>query len=208
MEKTMTKLGLASLFILITACGKAPEMKTPNEGKSAQPLEGKTNSEIIAEKYSKISLDCSVRVKKGPAIDLNADPTDSFSWELPGVQSGMKVLNFRQGNIDTIVVVKITEALKFVDTNSVVDEKQNEYFMEHSPVVTVSFRHDSKKILVNGQVHDSFRFKNAKLSENVETRFFTITSEDNDRNQITEDFRCTLNTKMNPAYAHQWKKVR
>jgi hypothetical protein len=209
MEKTMTKLSLALLFILTAACGKAPSMKVPAEGKHGEPLVGKSNAEILNLKYNnKISLDCVIRVKKGPSIDLNASPTDSFSWDIPGELSIMRVLNFKLGNTDTVVVVKLADNIKFIDNQTVIDEKQHEYFMEHSPVLTIAFRRDSKTILSNGSVHEQFKFKNVKLSENVETRIFTMTSEDNDGNELTEDFRCTLKTKINPAYQYQWKLIR
>lgn len=205
----MTKLSLALIFILISACGKAPEMKTPVQGKQAESLTGKSNSEIISLKYNnKINLDCEVRVNKGSSIDLSRPATDSFSWDIPGELSLMRMLNFRLGNTDTVVVVRIAEGLKFLDFNSHTDEKQNEYYMEHTPVLTISFRHDSKSILLNGEVHDLSSYKSVKLVENVESRIFTTRSEDNDGNRITEDFRCTLKTKINPAYKDQWKKVR
>lgn len=203
----MTKTGLASLFILIAACGKAPEMKVPDESKYAQPLQGKTNTEIASIKYRKISLDCSYRINPGSEIDLKASPTDTFSWDVLNDSTKLRVLNSRFGNVDSAVVVKVSP-VSFVDAHSVTDEKQNEYFMEHSPILTASFRIDSKKILSNGQVHDRNRFKGARLSENVETRLFTMTSEDYDGNVITQDLRCTLKTDVNPAYAYQWKKVR
>ena len=205
----MKKLSLALLLILISACGKAPEMKTPSEGKSSESLSGKSKEEILKIKYNnQVNLECSVRVKKGSVIDLSAPATDSFSWDILHELSMMRVLNFRLGNTDTVVVVKLAEALKIVDYQTVIDERQNEYFMEHSPELTISYRHDSKSILTNGSIHETFKFRNVKLSENVETRIFTMTSEDNDENEITEDFRCTLRTRIQKPYQFQWKKVR
>lgn len=205
----MTKLSLALLFILISACGKAPEMKIPTEGKTSESLVGKSKSEILTLKYdNKITLDCAVRVKKGPSIDLSLPPTDSFTWDITNELSVMRMLNFRIGNMDTVVVVKLVSPIELVEYNTHIDEKQNEYVMEHSPVLTIAFRNDSKTILSNGSVHDTFKYKTIKLFENVESRIFTLTTEDNDENQITEDFRCTLRTKINPAYKDQWKKIR
>lgn len=209
MEKTMTKLSLALIFILISACGKAPEMKIPTEGKSADSLVGKSKSEILNIKYNNnIFLDCAVRVKQGPTIDLSSAPTDSFTWDITHELSILRMLSFRLGNIDTVVVVRLASAVEIKDYITYVDEKQNEYVMEHSPVMTIAFRRDSKSILTNGGVHELSKFKTVKLHENVETRIFTMSTEDNDENELTEDFRCTLRTKINPAYKDQWKRIR
>lgn len=209
MEKTMTKLSLALLFILVSACGKAPEMKIPAQGKTSESLVGKSKAEILTLKYDNhINLDCAVRVKKGPTIDLSLPPTDSFSWDITHELSVMRMLSFRLGNMDTVVVVKLASPIELLEYNTHIDEKRNEYVMEHSPSLSIAFRHDSKTILSNGSVHDQLKFTAVKLFENVETRIFTVTTEDKDENEITEDFRCTLRTKINPAYKDQWKKIR
>jgi len=209
METIMTKLSLALLFVITAACGKAPEMKTPNEGRFADSLVGKTNSEIMSLKYNNnINLDCVIRVKKGFTVDLSEKPVDTFTWFIPGELSMMRVLNYKIGNSDTVVVVRLADNLKFVDNQIVMTEDRKEYYLEHTPVLTISYRRDSRSILTNGTVHERMRFTNTKLFENIESRIFTLTNEDNDGKMVTEDLRCTLRTKINPAYSYQWKRVR
>lgn len=205
----MTKLSLALLFVLAAACGKAPEMKTPNEGRFADSLVGKTNSEIMSLKYNNnINLDCVIRVKNGYTVDLNEKPVDSFTWYIPGELSMMRVLNYRIGKSDTVIVVRLAEGLNFVDNHTVITENRKEYYLEHSPVLTISYRRDARTILTDGTVHERMRFTNKKLFENIESRIFTLTNEDNDGKMVTEDLRCTLRTKINPVYNYQWKQVR
>jgi hypothetical protein len=205
----MTKLSLGLLFVLLVGCGKAPEMKTPNQGKSADSLIGKTNSEIISLKYNNnINLDCAIRVKKGFSVDLNEKPVDSFTWNISGELSMMRVLNYKIAKSDTVVVVRVADKLQFVDNQTVLTEDRKEYFLEHTPILTISYRRDSRTILTDGTVHERMRFTNVKLFENIESRVFTLTNEDNDGKMVTEDLRCMLRTNINPAYKDQWNRVR
>lgn len=205
----MTKLSLALLFVITAACGKAPEMKTPTEGRFADSLVGKTKSEIMSLKYNNnINLDCEIRVKKGFSVDLSEKPVDTFTWYIPGELSMMRVLNYKFGNSDNVVVIRLAEGLQFVDNQTLITEDKKEYYFEHTPILTISFRRDSRSILTNGSVHERLRYSNTKLYENVTSRVFTLTNEDNDGNMVTEDLRCTLRTKINSAYKDQWKRVR
>lgn len=205
----MTKLSLALLFVFAAACGKAPEMMTPNEGRFAESLTGKTNAEIMSLKYdNEIYLDCEVRVKKGMTIDLNEKPVDSFSWYISGELSMMRVLNYKVDNTDTVVVVRLASDLKFIDTQIVLTEDKQEYYLEHTPAITISYRRDSRSILSDGSVHERMRFTDERLFENIKTRIFTLTNEDDEGKMVTEDLRCTLRTKIKPAYLNQWKRVR
>lgn len=205
----MTKLSLALLFVLAAACGKAPEMKTPNQGKSAEPLIGKTNSEIMSLKYNNdINLDCEIRVKKGFTVDLSEKPADTFTWYIPGELSMMRVLNYKFGKSENVVVIRLADNLKFVDNQTVIAEDRKEYYLEHSPILTISFRRDSRTILSDGSVHERLRYKSTKLFENIQSRVFTVTNEDNEGNMVTEDLRCMLRTKIKSPYKYQWKQVR
>ena len=199
---------MALLFSLIASCGKAPTMSGPNEGKSSNPLNGKTNSEILTLKYNnQVDLNCVVRVQKGRTVDLNTKPVDEFTWQLTSELSMMRVLNYKIADRETILVMRLAAGIQFQDILTHVAENRVEYFMEFTPVQKVLFRRAPKSILSNGSVHDRSTFTGTSLFENVETRLYTMTTERDDE-VVTEDVRCKLVTRPNRAYRDQWRIVK
>lgn len=204
----MQKLILVMLLILTASCGKAPSLPNPNQGKTVSPLVGKSNEEILALKYNnQLDLKCEVRVQKGGKVDLNKEPTDQFVWNVPGELSLLRVLNYKIGKKETILVVRLSKLLEFHDSLTHVNERKQEFYLQHTPVLTIAYRRAAKSILSNGSVHELDTFSNKPIFENVESRLFTMTSEVNNE-FVTEDVRCSLVTKINPDYQDQWVRVK
>lgn len=80
--------------------------------------------------------------------------------------------------------------------------------MQHTPVMGIRFRRASKTILTNGSVHQRDSYEEHVLYENIPSRLYTMTTIDRDDEPVTEDVRCTLMTKINPAYTDQWVRVK
>lgn len=204
----MNKLNIL-LLLAIVSCGKAPSMPEAQKKQAASPLTGKTNAEILNLKYNnQIDLECEIRVQKGQRVDLSKEPTDKFSWNIPGELSLLRVLNYKIDNKELIIVVKLASLLEFKDRLTHVNERKQEFYMQHTPVMSISFRRASKTILTNGSVHNRDSFEDQELFENIPSRLYTMTSVDRDDEHVTEDVRCTLLTKINPAYADQWVRVK
>ncbi len=202
----MNKLSI--LLLVFIGCGKAPSLPEPTQGKTFSPLNGKTTAEILDLKYNnQIDLQCELRVQEGHKVDLSKAPTDQFVWSIPGDVSGFRFLNYKIGNKELIVAFKVESTLKFMNSLTHVNERKQEFYLQYSPVLTVDFRRAARTTLSNGTIHNRDSFEYVDLYENIQTRLFTMTSEGNDE-VVTEDVRCTLMTKINPAYADQWVRVK
>lgn len=204
----MLKLSFILVLALVVGCGKAPEMPKPKQKSSSEMLEGKTEEEVFQIKYTEpFKLECAVRVMPGEFINLNVRPADQFIWtNLNDDLSLMRILHYKIGETEMIIVVKVPEAPEIVPYVNHRTETWKEYVMENSPVLKIRYRRAPKKVLLNGTVHDQNAYSEVKLYENVESRIFTISSEV--RNGLeTDDFRCKLVTKMNPFFADQWKEL-
>jgi hypothetical protein len=204
----MLKMTLVTLLILAAACGKAPSMPKSKNEKSVSPLNGKTTGEILDLKYNnQINLNCELRVQKGVKVDLSKAPTDEFSWRILGDVSVLRFLNYKIGNKELIVAFKVVSTVQILDQLTHVNEKKQEFFLQYSPVLRVEFRRAAKSTLSNGSIHNRDSFEDVKLYENIQSRFYTMTSQEKDE-VVTEDVRCTLQTKINPAYTDQWARVK
>lgn len=205
----MLKLTLVMLLILVAACGKAPSMPDADKKVSVSPLNGKTNEEILTLKYNnQLDLLCEIRVQKGSQVDLTKDPTDKFIWNIPGELSLLRVLNYKIDNKETIVVVRMGGPFEFKESLTHINERKQEFYMQHTPVMGIRFRRASKTILTNGSVHQRDSYEEHELYENIPSRLYTMTTIDRDDEPVTEDVRCTLMTKINPAYTDQWVRVK
>lgn len=204
----MLKLTLVTLLILVTACGKAPSMPKSKNEKSVSPLTGKTTAEILDLKYNnQIDLKCELRVQKGDKVNLSKVPTDEFIWRIPGDVSVMRFLNYKIGKKELIVAFKVTSTIRIVDSLTHTNEKKQEFYLQYTPVLNVDFRRASKTTLTDGSIHNRDSFEDLDLFENIPSRLYTMTTEENDE-VVTEDVRCTLLTEINPAYADQWVRVK
>jgi hypothetical protein len=185
------------LMALISSCGKAPSMPEPEMHQSAPtPLIGKSSSEIMDLKYNnQIYLNCSIRV--------NSQLMDTFSWPISSESSMMKFLNYKSGQRETIIAVRLKGKLEFLDRLSHVSETNKEYDMDYTPVIKISFKRAAKEALSNGSIHEKYTFTDRKLFENIEGTLFSIVSED-----IHEELRCSLKTIIKPQYKHHWKVIR
>lgn len=202
----MNKLSI--LLLVFIGCGKAPSLPEPTQGKTFSPLTGKTTAEILDLKYNnQIDLQCELRVQAGDKVDLSKAPTDQFVWSIPGDVSGFRFLNYKIGNKELIVAFKVESTLKIMNSLTHVNERKQEFYLQYSPVLTVDFRRAARTTLSNGTIHNRDSFEYINLYENIQTRLFTMTSEENDE-VVTEDVRCTLMTKINLAYADQWVRVK
>jgi hypothetical protein len=197
----MKFLSFAVMLILILSCGKAPSIPESYEEKRAEPLAGKSDNEILRLKYNHlVYLDC--------ALYVQGKQVDQFQWDVVREGSLLRVLNYKLGDRDTIVGVKVKHQLTFLDSHTHINELKNEYYMEHSPVLHVSFRRAANSILRDGSIHDRQSFSERALYENIETSLFTLVTDDKDYGHITEELRCELKTVMGPLYRHQWKRVK
>lgn len=204
----MKKLSLALLFTLVISCGKAPSDSNPAYGKYAETLTGKSNEEILKLKYgNKIDLKCAVRVQDGRIVRMSAKPVEEMVWQLTSELSLLRVLNFKVGNKETIIVIRLSKPLNFLQSLNHTAENRREYYMEHTPVQKILYRRASKKILSDGSVHERGTFFEHTLYENVESRLYTMTTFEDNR-PVTEDVRCTLLTNINPQYSNQWQIIR
>lgn len=201
------KTALILLLVFLSACGKAPKMK--DESKSSRHmLNGKSDDQIIALKYnSPFELKCSIRMLKGEIISLNVDPVDQFTLTLSDDLHLMRVLNYKVGGTEMIIVVKIASAPEILPHVTHRTENWKEYYMENTPILKIKYRRAPKKILSTGTINDPKAYSKATLYENIEKRLFTITSEVGNTLE-SDDFRCTLVTKIHPRYADQWKEVK
>lgn len=201
----MLKISFVLLFILI-GCGKAPEIT--NTPSSKEALEGKTDEEVFVIKYQgPFILDCALRTVEGNIIKSGSTPVDQFMWSLNDDLSMMRVLHYKVGEQKMIVLVKIVEAPEIQPYVNHISENRKEYFMENSPVLKIKYRRAPGRILYDGSVHDPIAYKEVTLYENVENRIFSIASEVKN-GLLTDDFRCTLKTKIHPYFKDQWKEVR
>ena len=208
----MKLISVVFMAILLSGCGKAPEMKDyskPKFSKSGESLLNKSDDEILRLKYkNQVQLNCVLRVSEGEKIIFSDDPADTLSWDLPDQLSKMRIMHFLLGKDPYIVVVKIAEPMKIIEQLSFTTLDKREYFMEHSPVLKIHYRRAPKSILTNGSVHEDETFKEETLFENIETRLENRVTEADDEKLISEDLRCTLKTKVNPAYKDQWQIVK
>lgn len=206
----MKLLGILMLMILMS-CGKAPEMKMPEarEKKVFETLTNKNPDEVLSLKYNnKIQLNCTLRVSEGNKINFNADPADTLSWDMPGNTSVLKILRFHLGTDPYVIVLRIAEPLKIVDQLSYTSPDLREYYMEHTPTLKIQYRRGPTSILTSGSVHQKEAFKEVSLYENIEERLEQRLSKTDDEILMAEDFRCTLATRINSPYLHQWKIVK
>lgn len=203
----MNKLSIL-LVLAFISCGKAPSLPEPTKGRSFSPLTGKSKAEILDLKYNNdIDLKCELRLQEGKKVDLTKAPTDEFVWKITSELSALRILNYKIGNKELIIVVKVTSDLKISENLTHVNERKQEFHLQYSPVLTVNFRRALKTILTNGSVHHRDSFESVDLYENIPSRLLTMTTEEYDE-VVTEDVRCTLVTKINPAYADQWVRVK
>lgn len=204
----MNKLSLM-LVLALVSCGKAPSLPESTRQRVAVPLTGKSTSEVLNLKYSnQVALNCEVRVQQGEKINLNAAPVDRFSWDIPSELSVLRMLSYKIGNKETIVVVRLSKPIEIIEDLTHVSERKQEFYLQYSPALTISYRRAAKTILTNGSVHDRQYFSDTKLYENIEGRLFTMTSEDSNDELVTEDVRCMLTTKFNPGYTDQWTRIK
>ena len=182
---------------LISACGKAPSMDAYTQ-KSVHNLIGKSKEEVLSLKYNnRIFLNCKIRLSNGQKVRITNEFVDEFTWNLLGELSLLRVLNYLMDD-EMVIVVRMAEAIRIEDQLTHQGKDGREYYMEHTPVLKVLYRRDSKDILSNGSVHD----------ENVETRLLEINSEREDGSLVTEDLNCMLQTNAKPEYDFQWKVVK
>lgn len=203
----MVKLGFLFLLAVVVSCGKAPEMPETKQKSSSDTFVGKTEEEVVEIKYKEpFRLECAVRVMKGEFINLNVRPSDQFSVGMNEDISLMRVLHYKIGKTEMVIVVKIVAAPEILPHVVHRTETFKEYEMENSPVLKIKYRRAPRRTLLNGTIHDQNAYSEVKLYENVESRIFTISSESGDDLE-TDDLRCKLVTKMNPKFADQWKEV-
>ena len=206
----MKVIGFLLLMTIMLACGKAPEMKDYSRpGKSFETLSGKSNEEIFRLKYNhQINLNCEMRVNQGQKIDLNFDPADTLSWNVPSELSVMKILNYKAGKKYYVVVIKLGEPIKILERVDYTTHDLKEYFMEHSPVVKILYKRAERKALSDGSIHQAETFSEVFLYENIHSHLFTKTSRTDEDKFVTEELRCRLATKVHPQYKHQWQLIK
>lgn len=203
----MNKLSLLLVFAFIS-CGKAPSLPEPTKQRTVSPLTGKTKNEILNLKYNNdIDLKCELRVQEGEKVDHSKAPTDEFVWKISSELSALRLLNYKIGNQELIIVVKLATDLKITENLIHVNDRKQEFHLQYSPVLTINFRRAAKTVLTNGTVHHRDSFESVDLYENIPSRLLTMTTEQDDE-VVTEDVRCTLVTKIHPDYADQWVRVK
>ena len=78
----------ACVFLVLCSCGKKDSTRTVNppappviqkiEVNSVSDFKGKSNEEILAMKYDKITLKCDLWTQFAKELDLKISPNDSF----------------------------------------------------------------------------------------------------------------------------------
>lgn len=196
----MLKYAFLIFALMIIGCGKSSN--------SQETVQLKTEEEILAIKYNKpFELKCAIRTIDGNIFSSLPQPVDEFQWPLDEEPPLMRIFQYKVGKEKLIVVVKVTERPEIEPFVSHRTENGSEYYMENSPVLKIQYRRAPVKVLTNGTIHDKLAYKEVTLFENIEERIFTIPSEV-DEGLITDDFRCTLITEMNPAFRAQWRRIK
>lgn len=175
-----------TLLLLITACGKAPEMKyaSGQPEKNALVLYDRSASEILKIKYNnQVTLHCSL-----VSSDL---PTVEIFWDLPLDSGVYKILNGSKN----LYAIKLVSPLRIEEEVYYTDENQQAYHMQFSPALSIAYFKGDKNILRSGEIHKEKDYIEVKLHENVQTTL--------DKNQ-QEQLTCKLQTVIAPAYSDQW----
>lgn len=198
---------LMSMALLTTliSCGKEMKEK-PSFSSSSNDLRDKTEDEIISLKYDNdIDLHCELRVQDGIALNLNAPPQASFIWRLRRELASAKYLHYRVHDRQYVAVVRLDSPLRILDSLTFTDVEGREYHMEKTPFASVHYEVLSKDDFEKGVWSDRKNMNVVSLAENVEVPLFTLTSEDVNRDLVTEDLRCTLKTRLGSHFSQQWK---
>lgn len=194
------------ILTFIAACGKEPKT-LPNQGVTQENFSAMSSEEIMRVKYdNEIDLICDLRVHDGPYVDLNYKPSKTLVWKLTQELAKYKKISFEFRARTYTVEIQLASKLRIHNLNYV-DSQGDSYSMTYSPTIDISYR----SLMTTGEVRDFYEEKDftgeTKLFENVPTVVYSLTSENMETGEtVSEDLRCQLKTKTNPAYADQWMR--
>ena len=216
---------LLSLFMFLVNCSAVKDKKSPAvctsdcgaEEVQVRSLEGMSFSEVIEEKYQRITYDCALYVQQGEGINISLEPNDIHTWnllELTEANYGFSMfaemanLSFRANvTVDKKSIVK--EAGLLVEEGHMAHDglESGAYLMKHTPRLQGAVTSHSR-LAVAGEPVVSSETSDYGSPEKMEHPLVQKTYRGQEGEPDTHVLMtCTLKTQAKSEYADHFRKV-
>ncbi|RYZ80925.1 MAG: hypothetical protein EOP04_24935 [Proteobacteria bacterium] len=210
-------IAMGSMSVLfLNACGNGFEVKSPTDtiviGGAAEKtvLEDMNLEELLAAKYDKAVLTCSLWLQHGEAMDVTAAPVDTFSWDLKS-QETLPFAFELKGTVEkqfASVKIEVKEAMALANhTNHVVNESKI-YTMKNTVALRIAAVTNTRVTFADGPYLSESKGTDIRLSEKVPFSLLNLAMGDNEKPTLSyrSSSSCILDTEIKPEYQDQFKE--
>ncbi len=220
----MKKMILSALAcsLLLTGCGKDNSSNnTPNQDVNQQnqtakavELSNKTTAEVLALKYNKAVLTCSLWSQRGKNINLELSPNDSASLDLKKDLELPQVLELNASMQDHQIKITLEVAsISHYGLLNHTDSKGNKVVAKYSPYVKINYSNISQTVFGEGQSSSGSGSAVRTVNERIEDMALneSVSSKPVEKNGVTIDkgafndyVNCIIETDIKTEYADQF----
>jgi uncharacterized protein YceK len=206
--------------LLLIGCGKVNSSSNQSgqdinqQATKTVDLSDKTTAEILALKYNKAVLTCSLWSQRGKNIHLEVPPNDSASLDLKKDLATPQILELNASLQDhqikvTLEVVSISHYGLLNHTES----KGNQVVAKYSPYVKMNYTHLSQTFFGDGQSSSvrgstvrtvNERIEDLALNESVSSKPVEQNGASIDKGALNDYVRCSIETDIKSEYADQF----
>lgn len=204
---------LAAVSLSLAACSKDDGKPSPDD-EGLTSLSGLSFEEVLQKKYDRVELVCSLRVQKGPQLDLNAGPSDMAILDLKTSSHRplqMKLSGNVQGHAMTAEIeIKKLDILSYFiyreECKTCTDGAFREYRLKYTPYAEISARLNWTTSVASGVGTDGGRITNQIVNERILNPVHNSSVKLGDQELSVFDYLvCTLQTDIRHEYHGQFE---
>lgn len=215
-------LGAIACSLLLVGCGKDNSsnnnlnhnVNQQNQTAKAIDLSNKTTAEVLALKYHKVVLTCSLWSQRGKNINLESTPIDSAFLDLKKDLAIPQVLELNASMQDHQIKVTIEVAsISHYGLLNHTDSNGNKVVAKFSPYVKIRYSSISQTVFGEGQSSLGSRSAERTVNERIEDMALneSVSSKPVEQNGVTFDkgafndyVSCIIETDIKTEYADQF----
>lgn len=215
-------LGALACSLLLVGCGKDnssnnnpnQDVNQQNQTAKAVDLSNKTTAEVLALKYSKAVLTCSLWSQRGKNINLESTPNDSASLDLKKDLATPQLLELNASMQDHQIKVTLEVAsVSHYGLLNHTDSNGNKVVAKYSPYVKINYSNISQTVFGEGQSSSGRGSAVRTVYERIEDMAFnqSVSSKPVEQNGVTIDkgafndyVNCIIETDIKTEYADQF----
>ncbi len=214
--------GALACSLLLVGCGKVnssnnnpnQDVNQQNQTAKAVDLSSKTTAEVLALKYNKAVLTCSLWSQRGKNINLESTPNDSVSLDLKKDLATPQVLELNASMQDHQIKVSLEVAsISHYGLLNHTDSNGNKVVAKYSPYIKINCSNISQTVFSEGQSNSGSgsavrivneRIEDMALNQSLSSKPVEQDGVTIDKGAFNDYVKCIIETDIKTEYADQF----